>query len=144
MIIETFDDLLLSARQQPNAQRLLFVFAIRELPDDCTAEQRARFAAGTGGALVPLMEVDKLPGDLKGFDQLVEESTHFAQGTVAQDWSIVFCAALGGQGKVPPTSADADMPLRNMVGAIRAGSVRPYITFDRQGNFVKLVQPSGR
>lgn len=139
MNIETFDDLLLSARQQSDAQRLLFVFAGSELPDDCTAEQRARFEAGMGGALVPLMEVDKMPEELSGFPQLLEESTQFAQGHRAKDWSIVFVAALGGSGKIAPSSAEADLPLMRMVEAIKVGSVKSFITFDRQGQLVKLM-----
>lgn len=140
MLIQTFDDLLVSARKQPHAQRLLFVFAISELPDDCTPEQRSRFKAGMGGTLVPMMEVDKLPDDLKDFGHLVDESTHFAQGTRAAEWSIVFCAALGGEGKQPPSSADADIPLRRMADAIRAGDIGRFIAFDRMGHQIKLVQ----
>ncbi len=62
MTISSFDDLLQAARAQPEPQRLLFVFAGVELPDDPTANQRQRFEAGQGGALVPLMCVDKRPG----------------------------------------------------------------------------------
>lgn len=50
MDISSFDDLLHAARAQPEPQRLLFVFAAAELPDDATPAQRARFAAGQGGA----------------------------------------------------------------------------------------------
>jgi len=139
MNIETFDDLLLSARQQSDAQRLLFVFAGSELPDDCTDEQRARFEVGMGGAVVPLMVVDKTPEELSGFPQLIEESTQFAQEHIARDWAIVFVAALGGRGKLAPTSEEADTPLRRMVEAIRAGSVKSFLTFDRQGQLVTLM-----
>ena len=144
MNIETFDDLLASARQQTTAQRLLFVFAGSEMPEDATDEQRARFEAGLGGALVPMIEVDKLPDEINGFDQLVDESTQFAQGHVASDWSIVFVAALAGQGDVPPSTADAEAALRSMTGDIRRGMVRPFLTFDRQGLLVKLVQGSSQ
>ena len=141
MNIETFDDLLASARQQTTAQRLLFVFAGSEMPEDATDEQRARFEAGLGGALVPMIEVDKLPDEISGFDQLIDE---FAQGHAASDWSIVFVAALAGQGDVPPSIADADEALRSMTGDIRRGMVRPFLTFDRQGLLVKLVQGSSQ
>ena len=43
MEISSFDDLIEAARAQPEPQRLLFVFAAVELPDDATAAQRARF-----------------------------------------------------------------------------------------------------
>ena len=49
--ISNFDDLLRAARAQPQPQRLLFVFAGAELPDDSTPEQRAAFESGEGGAL---------------------------------------------------------------------------------------------
>ena len=52
-----------------NRSGLLFVFAGAELPDDATPEQRQRFAEGAGGALVPLMCVDKVAGrgrDVRG------------------------------------------------------------------------------
>jgi len=144
MKIETFDDLLRTARQQPDAQRLLFIFAGSELPDDCTPEQRARFEAGLGGALVPMMEVDKLPDELTNFEQLVTESTEFAGNHAARDWTIVFVAALSGQGTRAPTSAEADEPIQRMVDAIRSGAVRLFLTFDRMGNMVRLVQDASQ
>ena len=74
MNIAHFDDLLAAARQQPEPQRLLLVFATAELPADSTPEQAARFEAGQGGALVPLMCVDKTPEEVVSFTTLAEES----------------------------------------------------------------------
>ena len=91
-----------------------------------------------------MIEGDKLPDEISGFDQLIDESTQFAQGHAASDWSIVFVAALAGQGDVPPSIADADEALRSMTGDIRRGMVRPFLTFDRQGLLVKLVQGSSQ
>ena len=42
--IDSFDDLLQVARGRKEPQRLLFVFAGTELPDEATPEQRERFA----------------------------------------------------------------------------------------------------
>ena len=128
MSISSFDDLLRVAREQPEPQRLLFVFAGAELPEDSSAEQRRRFRAGQGGALVPLICVDKTPAELPGFDALLEESRQFGH-----DWVIVFAAALPGRAGRTPTSADAEAPLQRMVEAIKAGSHRSYIPFDRHG-----------
>jgi hypothetical protein len=89
--ITTFDELLDAARQQPEPQRLLLLFAAAELPDGSTAAERARFEAGQGGALVPQVCVDKAPEELQDFAALVEEAKLFTQG-----WSIVFVAALSG------------------------------------------------
>jgi hypothetical protein len=70
MNISTFDDLLSAARSQPLPQRLLFVFAGVELPEDATPAQRLEFERGEGGALVPQMCVDKGLDELHSFDQL--------------------------------------------------------------------------
>jgi hypothetical protein len=139
MYIQTFDDLITSAKQQPDAQRLLFVFTISELPDDASLEQRLRFRDGLGGALTPLMEVDKLPDEIQDFEHLISESMEFAKGTRAEEWSIVFCAALGGQGRTPPAREEADVPLRRMTDSIRMGEISHYIAFDRMGHQVRLV-----
>ena len=126
--ISTFDDLLRAARQQPEPQRLLFVFAGTELPEDSTPEQRRRFAAGAGGALIPLMCVDKTPDELGTFSELVEESR-----SLGPAWTIVFVASLAGQGGRAPTSEGAEAPLRSMVEAIKGGSHGSFIPFDRNG-----------
>jgi len=133
MTISTFDDLLQAARAQPQPQRLLFVFAGTELPDDATPAQRAGFAAGQGGALVPLMCVDKHPDELASFSALAEESRQFGH-----DWRIVFAAALSGSAKKPPTSQDAEVPLERMVEAIKRGEIGSYIPFDAHGQAVQL------
>ena len=128
MDIENFDDLLRAARAQPEPQRLLFVFAAAELPDDCTPAQRASHAAGHGGALVPLMSVDKDPGDLATFEDLVQESRQFPG-----DWSMVFVAGLSGRDGRAPTSAEADRSLERMTESVKAGSFGAFLPFNRQG-----------
>jgi len=126
--IHSFDDLLLAARQQAEPQRLLFVFAGAELPEDSTPEQRTRFDAGAGGALIPLMCVDKSPDELTTFAELVEESR-----AMGPEWKIVFVASLAGQDGRAPTSEGAEAPLQSMVEAIRAGGHSSFIPFDRSG-----------
>ena len=79
MEISRFEDLLTAARAQPQPQRLLFVFAAVEMPDDATADQRAGFARGEGGALVPQMCVDKAPDELNTFADLAEEAQQFGK-----------------------------------------------------------------
>jgi hypothetical protein len=120
--------LLRAAREQPEPQRLLLVFANAVLPDDSTPEQRARFEAGEGGALAPLMAVDKTPEELGTFAALVEESRQFGP-----DWAVVFVASLPGRTGRPPTSQEADQPLQRMIESIKAGAFGPFIPFDRQG-----------
>lgn len=133
MDISSFDDLLQAARTQPEPQRLLFVFAGVELPEDATPAQSQRFKAGEGGALVPLMCVDKRPDELSSFDALTQESRQFGQ-----DWSIVFAAAMSGSSDRAPTSEEAKEPLQRMVEAIKRGEHGAYIPFDLQGHAVQM------
>ena len=133
MTISSFDDLLRSALNQSEPQRLLFVFAAAEPGDDATAEQRARFEAGRGGTLTPLMCVDKTADELASFAVLVAQSREFAK-----PWDIVFVAALSGSAGRPPTSAQAEAPLQRMVDSIKSGSIAGFIPFDRQGEPVRF------
>lgn len=133
MTIASFDDLLRSASQQPQAQRLLFVFTKAELPDDATPEQRARFQAGEGGTLTPLMCVDKSPDELTSFDALLEESRRAGPA-----WDIVFVAALSGSAGRRPTSADAEAPLQRMVESVKSGRIDGFIPFDVHGQTVRF------
>jgi hypothetical protein len=133
MSIETFDDLLRSATEQAEPQRLLFVFAAAGVDADATAEQKARFEAGQGGTLTPLMCVDKLPGELASFDALLEESKQFEQA-----WDMVFVAALPGSGGASPTSQQAEAPLQRMVDSIKSGRMGGFIPFDARGRPVQF------
>jgi len=126
--IATYEDLLRAARAQTERQRLLFVFARAVLPDNSTPAQRADFAAGLGGALEPLMSVDKAPEDLGSFAALVEESRQYGP-----DWSVVFVGSLPGRGGRAPTSGEADRSLQAMVESIKRGAFGTFIPFDRQG-----------
>lgn len=133
MTISSFDDLLRSAREQAAPQRLLFVFATAGVPDDATPEQRARFEAGQGGTLTPLMCVDKTPHELASFDALREESRQFDQ-----PWDIVFVAAMSGSGGASPTPLDAEAPLQRMVESIKSGRIGNFIPFDTAGEPVEF------
>ncbi len=133
MNIASFSDLLEAARQQPDPQRLLFVFTQPELPPEHTAEEARQFRAGKGGVLTPRMCVDKAADELRDFSALVEES-----GRTGQDWTIVFVAGLGGRGETRPSSEDAQEPLKRMIASIQDGRVESYLAFDRSGNLVRF------
>ncbi|MBA4264504.1 MAG: ribonucleotide reductase subunit alpha [Comamonadaceae bacterium] len=133
MNITTLDDLLQAARTQPTPQRLLFVFAAAELPDDATAEERERFERGEGGALVPQMCVDKALDELQSFAQLKQE----AEG-MGPAWQMVFAAALSGTSSEPPGTKETGEALTAMVEAIRQGYLHNCIPFDAQGFAVEL------
>ena len=128
MTISSFDDLLRSARDQSEPQRLLFVFTAAGMPDDATPEQRARFEAGQGGTLTPLMCVDKAPDELASFDALTAESRQFDRA-----WDIVFVAAMAGAAGRSPTTGQAEAPLQRMVESIRSGAIGGFIAFDAAG-----------
>lgn len=128
MNISSFDDLLRAAREQLEPQRLLFVFANAELPEDSTPEQRARFQAGQGGALTPVMSVDKNPDDLGSFAALLDESREFGH-----EWAIVFVSSLSGRGGRAPSSEEADRSLQRMIESINTGLIGSFLPFDRQG-----------
>jgi hypothetical protein len=131
--ISSFDDLLLAAGQQSEPQRLLFVFAASELPEDATEEERVRFESGEGGALKPVMTVDKLPAEVPSFDSLLDES----KGTGAH-WDIVFVASLSGRAGMVPNSDEASQPLQMMVQAIHTGGVGNFVAFSRDGDIVRF------
>ncbi len=133
MKIKTFADFLQAARLQEQPQRLLFVFTNSQLPDGASDEQRARFANGEGGALAPLMCVEKTVDEVPSFASLATETAG-----IPQPWTIVFAAALAGQNGVVPSSQDAMLPLQNMIDAIIAGDMSGMLPFDRDGDPVVL------
>jgi hypothetical protein len=131
--LASFDDLLRAARAQPDAQRLLFVFAGVGLPADATPAQRALFEAGEGGELSPVMCVDKGPHELEGFAALAGEAA-----LTGQDWALVFVAALAGRGGEAPGAAQVDAALKKMVESIATGAFGACVPFDRDGRPVTI------
>lgn len=123
-----FDQLLRAAVSQSQPQRLLFVFSQSELPADANAEQRAHYEAGRGGALTPLVCVDKAPTELSTFTALVEESRQ-----ACPPWHVVFIAALGGQDGREPAASQVESALQSMVENVRAGRFAGYMALDNRG-----------
>lgn len=133
MSLHDFADLLQAARQQPEPQRLLLVFAAAELPRDPTAEEIASFERGEGGALAPVVCVDKLPDEIASFAALLDEST---QTGIA--WDILFVASLPGRGGFAPNPDEAVQPLQMMVEAIKGGRIGEFLAVSREGELVQL------
>ena len=133
MDITSFDDFLAIARQQGDPPRLLFTFAVAELPPDADAAQRAAFARGEGGALVPAACVDKTLDELSTFAAFADEAASFAP-----DWVIVFATTLAGRAGAAPAADEADAPLKRMVEMIKSGDLGALLPFNRQGVPVRL------
>ncbi|WP_328187613.1 ribonucleotide reductase subunit alpha [Marinobacter sp. OP 3.4] len=132
-MIASYTDLMQAVQEQPEPQRLLFVFCRAELPDDASAEEKAAFGRGEGGALAPVVCVDKAPVEVRDFCSLVAESRE-----TGQDWDLVFVAAMAGRGGIAPSSDEAQQPLTMMVESIRLGQVSGYLPLDREGKAVDL------
>lgn len=133
--MDTFDDLLAVARAQTEPQRLLLVFARAECPPDATPAEREAFERGEGGALAPLVCVDKPPAEIASFDALLAESK-----AVVPDWRILFVAAMDGRGGHAPSADEAMQPLRMMVEQIKGGRIARFVAVDRDGRLVNLAR----
>lgn len=133
-----FQRLLQTATMQTEPQRLLFVFARTELPDDYDARQAQRFHAGQGGALLPVMYAAKAPDELTTFEDLLTESRQ-----MGEDWQLVLVGALAGRGGRPPTAEQTDSAARRMIETIRSGGdLSRFLAFDRHGDSLRFVSPS--
>ncbi|WP_028444479.1 hypothetical protein [Chitinimonas koreensis] len=135
MSIASYTDFLHAARTQDQPQRLLFVFAAGELPEQADAAQRAAYAAGHGGAIAPLMCVDKSPDELSDFAALREE----AEGQrLGRRWQLMFAASLSGRGGQGPGEVEIDRQLHRMVEGLRHGRLQGLLAFDREGELLVL------
>lgn len=137
MNISSYEDLLNAANMQANPQRLLFVFAKAELPGEHTPNQQEQFKARRGGALTPVMCVDKLASERGSFVGLVEESRQ-----MGQEWDIVFVACMSGKSGAASQSDEAEEPLKTMVKSIQVGSIGNFLAFNQSGELVKLTASS--
>jgi hypothetical protein len=134
MTIDSFTTLLDAARAQPQPQRMLFAFARAELPDEAGMAERTAFAERRGGALAPVMCVDKTLDELGTFDELVAESRHTGAA-----WDIVFVSSISGRDGQPPDSSEAEAPLNMMVSAIHTGEIGRFLAFARDGQLLKFA-----
>ncbi|WP_417547930.1 ribonucleotide reductase subunit alpha [Marinobacter segnicrescens] len=132
-MIASYSDLMQAVQEQPEPQRLLFVFCRAELPDDASDEERAAFERGEGGALTPVICVDKSPTEVAEFSSLVQESRE-----TGQPWDVVFVAAMSGRGGMAPSTDEAQQPLTMMVESIRLGNIGGYLPLDQDGQAMAL------
>ena len=135
MPLEHFNDLLATARRQPEPQRLLLVFVSAELPVDASESERAAFERGEGGALAPVVCVGKRPEEIESFEALSRES----EATGVQ-WQLLFVTTMSGRGGHPPNSDEDVQPMRLMVEQIRAGRIAHFLAVRRDGALVELAR----
>ncbi|WP_404364702.1 ribonucleotide reductase subunit alpha [Marinobacter sp.] len=132
-MITSYADLISEARNQSEPQRLLFVFCRAELPEDASEAEKANFERGEGGALTPVVCVDKTIAEVPEFDVIAEESRKTGQA-----WDVVFVAAMSGRGGVEPSSDEARQPMTMMVESIRLGHIGNYLPLDPAGQALSL------
>ncbi len=133
MSIETYSDLITAAKNELNPQRLLFVFARAVLPDDATPEEKAAFEKGEGGALDPILCVDKTPEEAASFATLVAEAE-----TTGHSWDVAFISAMSGRAGQELNSDECVQPLNMMVEQIRLGKISQFLAISREGEFIEI------
>lgn len=132
--ITDYESLLVAARQQAEPQRLLFVFLKVSLPKDHKDAEKSSFHSGQGGALEPVMCVDKTLEELDDFSALVKESEK-----MEQDWQLVLVASLPGKNGVVPDSVEAERSLKMMVDTVKhGGDLSKFMAFDRSGEPIQF------
>ncbi len=130
MSISNFEDLLQAASQQPDPQRMLFVFVEKGLPENPPVGKVESFQAGSGGTLTPVVCVDKAVAEVSSFADLVKESE-----ATGQHWDIVLVACMAGKNGVAPSASEVDQGLDMMVNAVKNGSrLSRFLAFDRAGD----------
>ena len=134
MKISSYEDLLNAANQQDEPQRLLFVFVGAELPDGHTESQANLYKAQKGGALTPVMCVDKSPDELSNFASLVEESRQ-----TGKSWDVVFVAGMSVKSGSKSNSDEVEQTLKTMVENIQKGKISGYLAFNREGELIQLI-----
>jgi hypothetical protein len=129
-----FEQLLAAAAAQADPQILLFIFAAASLPADATPAQHARFKAGAGGELTPMMCVEKSLDELTTLEALVAESRD-----IGPPWAVVFVAGIAGNDGQPPAPTVVESALQTMVERVRSGAVGAFLALTPAGEVVGFV-----
>jgi hypothetical protein len=129
-----FEQLLALANQQPEPQRLLFVFLKAVLPVDSSPEELASFESANGGQLKPMMSVDKALEELSTFEALLEESKE-----TGKEWQMVLIAAMPGRNGNQPTAEEVEGGVDTMIKVVQGGGdISQFMTLDRNGEPVQF------
>ena len=124
-----FKQLLDKTLEQPEKQRLLFLFAATE------QSRKSRKRDDGNGTITPTMVVDKLPEELNDFASLVAEAD-----SINRDWDFMFIAGLSGDQQTPPTTEEAEPYLNNMTNDVVTGhNIHRYVVLDRKENPIEIM-----
>ncbi len=135
-MIETFDDLLTMARDEPVPVQLLTVL-VRARPVMEADADGVEAAIEGEGVITPIMVKDHAVADVPGFEYLRADAD-----AAKKDWTFMMVGVLPGQPGQPPAPDFIDEQLKNMARAIHAGSgLDRYLFFDRNGIPVQISQP---
>lgn len=128
--ITDFDSFLSLARSEQEPPRLLFVFVKVALPEDATEDERRRYEEGMGGGLMPVMYVDKGPGEVESFADLFEEAR-----AMGEHWDMVLTGALVRADGQEPSQEEVEQTFNGIIQNIHAGGdVSNLLAFDREGD----------
>ncbi len=123
-----------AARQQPEPQRLLFVFLDAVLPENPTHEEAFLFSQGQGGQLQPVMNLSRELDVLTTFENLAAEVVQ-----QEQSWQVVLVACVSGENGKAPTAEEVEGPLQVLEHTIRiGGDISAYTAFDRDGEHIQF------
>lgn len=122
-----FKDLLDMTNEQPEPQRLLFLFAKTE-------DTKGKAKKHQSGNITPVMCVDKLPAELSDFSSLRDEAD-----SVNKEWNFIFIAGLSGSNGTAPSSDDAEPYLNKMTNDLANGQdLSRYVIIDRNEEPIEI------
>ncbi len=117
-----FQDLLKQAKNEPQKQQLLFLFA--QATNMFEGEQK-NYNSGT---INPVICVDKNPEELTSFAELVEEADSFTKG-----WNFILVSSISGKNGVAPTAEEIDQSLKQMSNGIASGEdLSNFVVWNRK------------
>ena len=123
-MINNFNDLLNSAKEQTNPQRLLLMFAKAQADDEKLK----------GGLITPTLCIDKLPEEISSFKDLIAEAD-----SVSSEWDFIFVGGLSGQNNAVPSSEEAEPHLTRMTEQLATGEgLAQYLVFNRKEQLISI------
>ncbi len=115
MQITNFNDLLVAARNEPQPQQFLLLFAKAD------AKRNAFKTSHSSGTITPVMCVDKPTEELSTLQALIEEADK-----ITDQWDFIFIGSLNA-------ATDAEPHLTKMSNDIATGNdLSRYVILDRE------------